>query len=58
MLGGWIRQGERGVLLVLYRDVLALTRDEDPESNEAESRRLFLARGFTVFNLEQTGGLE
>jgi antirestriction protein ArdC len=55
-LGGWVRQGECGVLLLLYREI---ERPSDPEAEQEErhSRRLFLAKGFTVFNLEQTGGL-
>jgi antirestriction protein ArdC len=55
-LGGYVRQGERGVLLVLYRDVLVPTKDR--HEGENDGRRIFLAKGFTVFNLEQTGGLE
>lgn len=55
-LGGWVRQGERGVLLVLYRDVLSSAREEDDD--QEQTRRLFLAKGFTVFNLEQTAGLD
>jgi antirestriction protein ArdC len=55
-LGGWIRQGERGVLLVLYRDVPLPAKGRDEA--EDHGRRIFLAKGFTVFNLEQTGGLE
>jgi antirestriction protein ArdC len=55
-LGGWVRQGERGVLLVLYRDVLVPAKDR--EDDEDDGRRIFLAKGFTVFNLEQTGGLD
>jgi antirestriction protein ArdC len=53
-LGGFVRQGERGVLLVLYRDVPIAAKDSDEDAG----RRLFLAKGFTVFNLEQTGGLD
>jgi antirestriction protein ArdC len=51
-LGGWVRQGEHGVSLVLYRDVLAPRKDGDNEGDDG--RRLFLAKGFTVFSLEQT----
>lgn len=54
-LGGWVRQGERGVLLVLYREI-EQPSDEEPE--EEPTRRLFLAKGFTVLNLEQTSGLD
>jgi antirestriction protein ArdC len=53
-LGGWVRQGEQGVLLVLYREIERPTGEDDDE----DTRRLFVAKGFTVFNLEQTGGLD
>jgi antirestriction protein ArdC len=55
-LGGWVRQGERGVLLVLYREVPVPVPGQDDEVDGG--RRIFLAKGFVVFNLEQTGGLE
>jgi antirestriction protein ArdC len=55
-LGGWVRHGEHGVLLVLYRDVPVTAKN--PEVEEDGGRRIFLAKGFTVFNLEQTSGLE
>ena len=55
-LGGWIRQGERGVLLVLYREMPVPVTEQDDEVDDG--RRIFLAKGFTVFNVEQTGGLE
>jgi len=56
-LGGWVRQGERGVLLVLYREIERPSR-EDNDTDEEQPGRLFLAKGFTVFNLEQTAGLD
>lgn len=55
-LGGWIRQGERGVLLFLYREVAVPVKDAADDVDDG--RRIFLAKGFTVFNLEQTGGFE
>ena len=55
-LGGWVRQDERGVPLVLYRDI---ERGAQDDGNDQQQRgRQFLARGFTVFNLEQTEGLD
>src|SRR5690349_14998538 len=30
-LGGWVRQGERGVLLVLYREVPVPIKDQDDD---------------------------
>jgi antirestriction protein ArdC len=53
--GGWVRQGEHGVLLVLYKKVpkQALVPG-DPEPEEF----YFLAKGFTCFNLLQCGGLD
>jgi antirestriction protein ArdC len=54
-LGGFVRQGERGVLLVLYRDVPMTAKGSNDRD---ENRRIFLAKGFTVFNLDQTGGLD
>ena len=52
-LGGWVRQGERGVLLVLYRQVPKRVAQECEDDD-----RYFLARGFVVFNVRQCGGLD
>lgn len=54
-LGGWIRQREHGVLLVLYREV---PRAPQSDGEDDPARPLFLAKCFTVFNIEQAGGLE
>jgi len=55
-LGGWVRRGERGALLVLYREAPVPVKDQDYDVDDGCC--IFLAKGFTVFNLEQTGGLE
>lgn len=53
-LGGWVRKGEQGVPIVLYKRVPRHHAAGAPESDDC----YFLARGFVVFNLLQTGGLE
>ena len=56
-LGGWVRRGEKGVRIVAYRPVEPTATAENEETDEPASP-WFVIRTFTVFNLEQCGGLE
>jgi antirestriction protein ArdC len=55
-LGGWIKRGERGVPILLYRE--ASDTHDDEEHEATPPRKLFMPKAFTVFNLEQVGGLD
>lgn len=54
-LGGHVRKGERGCLLVYYARVERARVDIDVGE---EPEVYFLARGYTVFGLEQCEGLD
>ena len=56
-LGGWVRKGERGARIVCYRPVNSTTAAPSDELDEPASP-WFVVRGYTVFNIEQCGGLE
>lgn len=56
-LGGWVRRGEKGVRIVAYRAIETTAAVENEEADEPASP-WFVVRTFTVFNLEQCGGLE
>jgi antirestriction protein ArdC len=53
-LGGQVRRGEQGTTVVYYQPV----EDEAEDSVGSVSRSRALLRAFTVFNLDQTEGLE
>jgi antirestriction protein ArdC len=50
--GGHVRRGERGTLVVLWKRLVV----EDEESEE--KKRIWWARAYTVFNLDQVDGVE
>jgi antirestriction protein ArdC len=53
-LGGCVRKGEHGSLVV-YAD--RITRTEQNETGEDVERQIPFMKGYTVFNVEQIGGL-
>ena len=53
-LGGQVRAGERGALVVFANRV---TRTTENEQGEEEERSLAVLKGYTVFNVEQIDGL-
>jgi antirestriction protein ArdC len=53
-LGGRVRRGEQGTTVIYYQPV----EDEPEDSVGSVSRSRALLRAFTVFNLDQTEGLE
>lgn len=54
--GGSIRKGEKGTPVVFWKWLEKETRD--PETGEKTTNRIPLLRYYTVFNLEQTRGIE
>ena len=54
MLGGQVRKGEKGALVV-YAD--RITRTETGDSGEAQEIEIPFMKGYTVFNAEQVDGL-
>lgn len=59
-LGGWVRRGEKGVRIVAYRPVDArpASADTGDTENDEPASPWFIVRTFTVFNLEQCGGVD
>ena len=55
-LGAQVRRGERGSLVVFYKDVARRSDHADDETSETNDRRRFVARAFTVFNAAQVDG--
>src|SRR3546814_16198637 len=53
-LGGFVRKGETGTLVVYANSFTATETDEDGEESEREIPYL---KGYTVFNCEQIEGL-
>src|SRR3546814_18521979 len=53
-LGGFVRKGETGALVVYANSLTATETDEDGEESEREIPYL---KGYTVFNCEQIEGL-
>ena len=53
-LGGQVKKGEHGSLVV-YAD--KITRTETDESGEESAREIAFMKGYTVFNCEQIEGL-
>ncbi|MGE3993158.1 ArdC family protein [Pseudorhodoplanes sp.] len=54
-LGGHVRKGERGSLVV-YASSVKRTED-DPDTGEEQERSIPFMKGYTVFNVEQVEGL-
>lgn len=61
--GGWIRRGEVGVPIVFYTPYEVVERDGDGHAHQdvhgrEVTKTVRVMRLYTVFNLEQTGGLD
>jgi antirestriction protein ArdC len=54
--GAHVRKGERGSVVVLWKQFGANDADAQAPDEEGGSRRLIFARAFTVFNVEQVDG--
>jgi antirestriction protein ArdC len=54
--GAQVRKGERGSVVVLWKQFGANDADARTPDEEHGSRRLIFARAFTVFNVEQVDG--
>jgi antirestriction protein ArdC len=56
VLGGCVRKGEKGSLVVYSNSI---TRTEtDSDTNEETATQIHYMKGYTVFNVEQIDGLE
>jgi len=53
--GGTVRQGEKGTQVVLWKPI---SKEIENEEGDKEEQRFWLLRSFTVFNLDQTDGIE
>jgi antirestriction protein ArdC len=53
-LGGCVRKGQKGTPIVFWK---VGNLEEEPEKPEADTRRSFILRYYTVFNVEQCDGL-
>lgn len=53
-LGGNVRKGERGTMVVYYGSV---TREEETASGDTEERSIRFLKSYTVFNADQCDGL-
>jgi antirestriction protein ArdC len=53
-MGGHVRKGEKGSMIVFYKP---LDEEKDEESSEEKARRSFVLRYSTVFNISQCEGL-
>jgi antirestriction protein ArdC len=53
--GGYVRRGEKGVGLVMWKQV---TKSVESELGDEEEATYWFARTFTAFNLDQTEGLD
>jgi len=54
--GCQVRKGEKASLIVFYKE-LEYERD-DPKEGEDDTRSVWMARGYSVFNAEQTEGFQ
>jgi hypothetical protein len=54
--GAQVRQGERGSVVVLWKQFGANDADAQAPDDEGNSRRLIFARAFPVLNVEQVDG--
>ena len=53
--GGSVRKGEKGTQVVLFKPI---SKEIEGENGETEEKTWWLLRSFTVFNLDQTDGIE
>jgi antirestriction protein ArdC len=53
--GGHVRQGEKATSVTLWKPI---SKEIENEEGEAEMQRFLLLRSYSVFNLEQTDGIE
>lgn len=53
-LGGYVRRGQKGSPVIFWK---WLDRKDETDNGEQETRRVPLLRYYTVFNVEQCGGL-
>jgi antirestriction protein ArdC len=56
--GAQVRKGERGAIVVLWKQFGANDADAQAPDDEGSARRLIFARAFTVFNVEQVDGYD
>ena len=50
-MGGQVRKGSKGSIIVFYRTI-----EKEPELGDEKSKRFFLLRYYTLFNLDQVDG--
>ncbi len=53
-LGGSVRKGQKGTPIVFWK---VGKQEKEPDSPDAETRRNFILRYYTVFNVDQCDGL-
>jgi antirestriction protein ArdC len=56
-IGAQVRKGERGTMVVLWKQAKAAINDDADDGDDDTRRRVF-ARAFTVFNVAQVDGYE
>ena len=54
--GGNIKKGEKGTLIIFNKPVIV--KDKDDPTNEDKERTIWVVKGYTIFNLDQTEGLD
>ncbi len=50
-IGGQVRRGSKGTIIVFYRTI-----EKEPELGDEKSKRFFVLRYYTLFNLDQVDG--
>ena len=56
-VGGHVRRGEKGTLVVFYRTIEKISNDDEETDGTEDTKKYRVARSFTLFNVEQCEGL-